>query len=215
MTPKSDSHAVADARASAITAGETFRRAAVPAIAAVLRARLERLVASEPEWHEALSDEVRAAFDDATERAIGQGAAQVEARLTEDVWLDPLVAPGVRRSPGSSWEGDLPEWLISVLRALTPRRNEERLGELDDVGNRVWIALLAAAKPLDPVLEEFGLAPSEMPDLGGGNFGLAPRNAQELDTAGREVRSSWNAYRAAYERYDVLTRFERRGSRSR
>lgn len=215
MTPKSDPHAVADARASAITAGETFRRAAVPAIAAVLRARLERLVASDPEWHAALSDEVRAAFDDATERAIGQGAAEVEARLTEDVWLDPLVAPGVRRSPGSSWEGDLPEWLISVLRALTPRRNEERLGELDDVGNRVWIALLAAAKPLDPVLEEFGLAPSEIPNLGGGNFGLAPRNAQELDTAGRDVRSSWSAYRAAYERYHVLTHFERRGSRSR
>jgi hypothetical protein len=187
----------------------------VPAIAAVLLARLERLVASEPEWHAALSDEVRAAFDDATERAIGQGAAEVEARLTEDVWLDPLVAPGVRRSPGFSWEGDLPEWLISILRALTPRRSEERLGELDDVGNRVWIALLAAAKPLDPVLEEFGLAPSEIPDLGGGNFGLAPRNAQELDTAGRHVRSSWNAYRAAYERYHVLTRFERRCSRSR
>jgi hypothetical protein len=77
VTPKSDPHAVADARASAITAGETFRRAVVPAIAAVLRARLERLVASEPEWHAALSDEVRAAFDDATERAIGQGAAEV------------------------------------------------------------------------------------------------------------------------------------------
>lgn len=215
MTRKADPQAVTDARASAITAGETFRRAAVPAIAAVLRARLDRLVASEPEWHAALSDEVRAAFDDATERAIGRGTAEVEARLTEDVWLDPLVAPGVRRSPGSSWEGDLPEWVISVLRALTPRRNEERLGELDDVGNRVWIAFLAAAKPLDPVLEEFGLAPSEIPNLGGGNFGLAPRNAQELDIAGGDVRSSWNAYRAAYERYHVLTHFERRGSRSR
>ena len=79
----------------------------------------------------------------------------------------------------------------------------------------MWIALLAAAKPLDPVLEEFGLAPSEIPDLGGGNFDLAPRNAQELDTAGRDVRSSWKAYRAAYERYHVLTRLERRGSRSR
>ena len=94
MTPTSDPPAVADARASAIAAGDTFRRAVVPAIAAVLRARLERLIASEPEWQVALSDEVRAALDDATERAIGQGAAEVEARLTEDVWLDPLVAPG-------------------------------------------------------------------------------------------------------------------------
>ena len=215
MTPKSEPHAVANARASAIAAGETFRRAAMPSIGAVLRVRLERLVASEPEWHAAMSDEVREAFDQATERAIRQGVAEVEARLTEDVWLDPLVAPGVRRSPGPSWEGDLPEWLISILRALTPRRDEERLGELDDVGNRVWIALLAAAKPLDPVLEEFGLAPSEIPDLGGGNFRLAPRNAEELDAAGSAVRSSWNAYCAAYERYHVLTRVERSGPRSR
>jgi hypothetical protein len=184
VTPRSDPDRVAEARASAIAAGNAFRRSAVPAIAAILRARLERLVASEPAWRAAMPHEVRAAFHDATERAIGQGAAEVEARLTDDVWLDPLIAPGIRRSPGSSWDGDLPEWLVSILRALTPRKSEERLGELDDVGNRVWIALLAAAKPLDPVLEEFGLVPSEVPDLGGGNFGLAPKNAEEFDPDG-------------------------------
>jgi hypothetical protein len=42
--------------------------------------------------------------------------------------------------------------------------------------------------------------PSEVPDLGGGNFGLAPKNAEELDPDG-SVRSLWNRYRAEYERY--------------
>jgi hypothetical protein len=203
LTP-GDPEDVDDTRNRVIASGDAFRRAAVPVTANALRTALERLVASEPEWHAAMGDDARAAFRDATDRAIAEGVAHLEARLTHELWLDPLVAPGVRRSPGPSWEGDLPDWLVSILRALTPGRKEERLGELDDVANRAWIALLAAAKPLDPVLEEFGLVPSEVPDLGGGNFGLAPRNAEELDPDG-SVRSLWNRYRAEYERYRSRT----------
>lgn len=205
MTTAPPPDAVAEARERVIAAGEAFRGAVVPAIAAALRARLDDLVATEPGWHASMGEDVRAAFRSATERAIAQGAADADARLTGDVWLEPLVAPGVDRSPPTAWEGDLPDWLISVIRVLSGKRQPERLGELDDAGNRAWVAVLASAKPLDPVLEEFGLVPSEIPELGGGNFGLAPRNAQDLDPTG-SVRSLWNRYRAAYERYRDLTR---------
>jgi hypothetical protein len=211
----SNGHPTADdARASVIAAGEAFRRSAGPAIAAALRSRLEDLVASDPAWSARMSDKLRGAFREATERAIAQGAAEAEARLNDDVWLNPLIAPGIDRAPATAWEGDLPDWVVSVLRALTGKRRPEPLGELDDLGNRAWIVLLAAAKPLDPVLEEFGLVPSEVPDLGGGNFGLAPTTAHELDPGG-SLRSLWNRYRAAYERYRALTRRERRGSGTR
>jgi len=205
--------ALEDARAKVLEVGEAFRRAAGTAIVGALHARLEDLVASEPEWSATLTGEVKAAFREATERAIAQGAAEVEARLSgDDVWLNPLIAPGVDRSGAPGWEADLPDWLIGILRALSGKAKPDRLADLDDLGNRAWVALLAAAKPLDPVLEEFGLAPSEIPDLGGGNFGLAPRNAGELDPSG-ELRSLWDRYRAAYERYRALTRTERSGGR--
>jgi len=67
----------------------------------------------------------------------------------------------------------------------------------------VWILFLAAAKPLDPVLEEFGLSPSVIPNLGGGNYGLGPRNAAQLDPSGTLARL-WNRYRIAYEQYRAL-----------
>jgi hypothetical protein len=211
-TPGRD--AVAEARERVIAAGEAFRAAVVPAVAAALRSRLDDLVASKPEWRASMDEDVRVAFRDATERAISQGAADVERRLTGDVWVEPLLAPGFDRSPPTAWEGDLPEWLISVIRSLSGRRRPEPVGDLDDVGNRAWIAVLAAAKPLDPVLEEFGLVPSDIPDLGGGNFGLAPRNAQDLDPNG-SVRSRWNRYRAVYEEYRDLTRSGGRRTRRR
>ena len=201
---RGDPEEVDVARERVIVRGEAFRRAAVPALEAALDKGVQRLVASEPEWHAAMNDDVRTAFRNATERAIAQGVTDVEARLTDDVWLDPYVAPGMERSPATVWEGDLPDWVVSVLRVLTRRPRPEPLGELDDVANRAWIALLAAAKPLDPVLEEFGLMPSGVPDLGGGNFGLAPRNAEDLDPDG-SLRSSWNRYRAEYERYRSRT----------
>jgi hypothetical protein len=209
-----DTAALEEARAEVVAAGEAFRRSAGPAVAAVLRSNLADLVASRPEWSARMTDEVRAAFREATEHAIAQGAAEVEARLTDDVWLDPLIAPGVDRAPAPVWDGDLPDWLIGMLRVLIGRKRPERLGDLDDIGNRVWVAILAAAKPLDPVLEEFGLVPSEVPDLGGGNFGLAPRNAHELDPSGA-LRSLWDRYRATYERYRAMTLAGRAGARRR
>jgi hypothetical protein len=212
VAPSPDALALEDARADVLEAGEAFRRSVATVTSAALRARLEDLIAAEHDWYEEMSDDVRAAFGDAAERAISQAVAELESRLTDDIWLDPLVAPGIDRAPEPGWDGVLPVWLVGILRALTGKSRPERLGELDDLGNRVWVAILAAAQPLDPVLEEFGLVPSDVPDLGGGNFGLAPRTARELDPTG-ELRSLWDRYRAAYERYRALTRGE--GVRSR
>jgi hypothetical protein len=210
----SDASELQDARAEVLAAGDAFRRSAGPAISAALRARLEDLVASEPDWYARMTDEVRAAFRDATERAIAHGAAETDARLTEDVWLNPLIAPGIDRSPAPGWDANIPDWLVGILRALSGKKQPEHLGGLDDVANRAWVVLLAAAKPLDPVLERFGLVPSDVPDLGGGNFGLSPRNAYELDPSA-SLRSLWDRYRAAYERYRSMTRAEAPGTRRR
>jgi hypothetical protein len=198
-----DASAIDEARTNVLAAGEAFRRAAGPAISAALRSNVEALVALEREWSSAMSNEVRSAFYDATERAIAQGAGEAVARLTDDVWLDPLIAPGMDGSAVPGWEVDLPEWLIEILRALSGKGRHDRLGDLDEVTNRAWVVVLAAAKPLDPVLEEFGLPPSDIPDLGGGNFGLAPKDADELDPSGA-LRSLWDRYRDAYERYRAL-----------
>jgi hypothetical protein len=203
VTRSRDPHAVERARAEVLAAAEEFRRSAGPAIAGALHRRLEDLVRGRGEFAE-MTAEVRAAFDQAAGRAIAQGAAEVERRLAnDDLWLDPLTAPGLGADPDSGWDGSLPEWLIGILRRLTPTRHGVGPGELDHLNNRAWIALLAAADPLDPVLEEFGLTPSEIPDIGGGNFGLAAPTSSDLDPTGTLVRA-WDRYREAYGRYRAL-----------
>jgi hypothetical protein len=183
---------------------EEFIRAAGPAVDAALHRSLEALVRDRPEWFEGLAAEVRAAFEEATDRAIAQGVEELGRRLAnDDLWLDPLTAPGLQTEPEPGWDVSLPERLVGILRRFTPTTRGRGPGELDDIGNRVWIALLATPESLDLVLEEFGLTPSEVPDLGGGNFGLAPKTARELDPTGMLV-SLWDRYRVAYLRYRAL-----------
>jgi hypothetical protein len=192
------------ARAELRAIATEFCRAAGPATDAALHSRLQALVEAEAEWFEAIEPAEQAAFRVAADRAIANAVAEVERRLAEeDLWLDPLTAPGWVPATESGWNTELPEWVIGFLRLLSRKDTRPRLNELDDPANRVWILFLAAAKPLDPVLEEFGLPPSEIPNLGGGNYGLSPRNAAQLDPSGTLARL-WNRYRIAYEQYRAL-----------
>jgi hypothetical protein len=189
-----------------------FARAAEPILRGALQRRLGTLLESRAAWRGSLRPADAEAFTSATERAISTGAAEVASRLGDiEVWLSPLTAPGIRgRTEG--WDSMIPEWLHSILRRFT-RGEEPALGDLDDPSNRIWIALLSAAKPLDPVLREFGLEPST-PGLGGGHYRLQPRTAAQLDPSGTLV-SIWRRYRHAYQRYAELRRsqIDRPGSR--
>lgn len=176
MTRSGNQAALEGARTEVLAAAREFTRAAGPIVAAALGRRVRALL--ETDRRARLSPELRPALDEAAARAIAAGVRGVERRLADpDVWLRPLTAPGVVTG----------------------------LGELDDPGNRVWVALLAAATPLDPVLEEFGLPPDPAPNLGGGHYGLQPRTAAQLDPSGALVRT-WRRYRNAYARYAALTR---------
>lgn len=206
MTQPADHVALEGAIAEIRAVAAEFARAARPAVEEALRRRLEALLDARRSWFEALGPDIAGAFRTATDRAIAGGGAEVERRLADlDLWLDPLTAPGLAPRPESGWNSELPEWLIGILRRFATTRSGPALGELDDPGNRVWVAMLSAAKPLDPVIEEFGLPPSEIPDLGGGNYGLAPQSAAQLDPTGR-LAGLWKGYRAAYERYAALAR---------
>jgi hypothetical protein len=204
MTKSEDRAAVEGARAEIRAIAGEFDRAAGPATEAALHWRLEALVQAEAHWFEAIEPDAQAAFRDAADRAIVLAAAEVERRLgDEELWFDPLTAPGLGPATETGWNSELPEWLIGIFRRFSRAETGHRPGELDDPANRVWVVFLSAAKPLDPVLEEFGLPPSEIPDLGGGNYGLAPRTAAQLDPSGTLARL-WGRYRLAYERYRTL-----------
>lgn len=195
--------ALEDARAEIAAIAAEFRDASGGIVVAFLRRRFEALVRDRPEWSGSLRPDVAAALREAADRTVEQGAADAVRRLGDPVlWLEPMTAPGVERSAGSGWDGELPVWLGGLLRRLS-RREAASLGGLDDPGNRIWVALLSASRSLDPVLEEFGLAPSPAPDIGGGHYGLRPETAGRLDPSGTLERL-WRRYRAAYGRYASL-----------
>ena len=135
--------------------------------------------------------------------SIAAGEAETRRRLEpEDVWLQPLVAPGMdERTAG--WDTSLPDWLTSLLQRFSPKTQRPEVDALDDPGNRIWLSLLAAARPLDPVLEEFGLEGSAAPAFGGGRYGLQPKTAEQLDPSG-ELTRLWRRYRLAHRRYEAL-----------
>jgi hypothetical protein len=203
-TTSSDREALEHARAAVLAIGEDFRRTAGPALDAALRWRLESLVQARAGWFDAMKPEVQAAFRAAADRAITLAVAEIDRRLADDeLWLDPLTAPGLTGATQEPWSSDRPEWFIGIARLLSPRKRGPDLGDLDEPRNRVWVALRSAAKPLDPVLEEFGLPPGEAPGIGGGSYGLAPPSAPQLDSSGTLARL-WKRYRAAYARYRML-----------
>jgi hypothetical protein len=205
MRRATDRAALEGARAEIEGVASEFRDAAGPVLEAFLRRRLAALVRDRASWADhRRAEALGTAFDDAATRAIARGAADAVRRLADQsLWLEPMTAPGVERPDGAGWDGDLPVWLGGLLRRLW-RRDRPSLGGLDDPGNRIWVALLSSARPLDPVLEEFGIPPSPAPDIGGGHHGLRPESAGRLDPSGGLERL-WRRYRAAYERYAELS----------
>jgi hypothetical protein len=151
MTNSDDLAALEGARAEVRAVATEFRRAAGGATDAALHRRLQTLVDAEAGWFEAMEPGEQAAFGVAANRAIAHAVAELERRLAaEDLWFDPLTAPGWVPATESGWNTELPEWVIGFLRLFSRKETGPRLGELDDPANRVWILFLAAAKPLDP-----------------------------------------------------------------
>ena len=200
------------ARVEIADLADAFRAAAAPALGASLARRLDALVEARGEWWGRLGEDVRTAVWAASQGAMRIGVDEAMRRLEdEDIWLDPLVAPGMdAHRPG--WDASFPMWLHTLARRLAPSRPGPVLEALDDPGNRIWLSLVAAARPLDPVLEEFGLAPSGVPSVGGGHYGLAPKTVEQLDPTGAVARV-WKRYRLAHQRYAALA--EDRGDRAR
>jgi hypothetical protein len=196
--------AVEGARAEISATAAEFATAARAVVEAALRRRLEALFRARADWFDSLRPDVVTALRGATERAVAEGAAAMHRRLCDpDLWLSPRVVPVSAHSPHRGWSVLVPGWLSVLLRRLAGADEGAFVGSLDDTGNRVWLAVLAAAKPLDPVLAEFGLSPAEIPDMGGGHYGLRPRTAAELDPSGT-LDGLWRRYRVAYERYAGL-----------
>lgn len=157
--------------------GGRFADAAVATLREALRRSLERLVVTRAEWFNGLDQASASALRRSTEAAIVHGAEGVGDRLRDpDLWLNPTVS--------------LPH---------PPRP------ELDQPNHRAWIALLNAADYVDPVLVEYGLAPSEVPDRGGAHFGLQPQRLRDLDPRGNLDRL-WRRYVSVYDRYRDLLR---------
>jgi hypothetical protein len=205
MTRPQDRPSLEGARAEILAVAAEFRREVGPIVETSLRRRIGWLLEGRREWSDTLPTSARRAFDRALDRAIAAGVGELERRLAdEDVWLQPFTAPGVVHRPETGWDGTLPEWVSGFLRRFTRRQDRPVLGALDDPANRVWVAVLSAAKPLDPVLQEFGLAPSEVPNLGGGHYGLRAPTAAQLDPSGVLARL-WRRYRAVHERYLALS----------
>lgn len=207
MSVSGRSPALEGARAEILAIAGEFSATAPALVEAALHRRLEALIESRPEWRDRLGSHGHQALRAAASRAVHAGSEEVRRRLSADeLWLSPLTAPGVVAEPETGWDGQLPEWISGLLHRLSRRRARSvELGDLDDPGNRIWVALTAAAKPLDPVLGEFGLEPASVPDMGGGHYGITPRTAEQLDPSGTLVRL-WRRYRVAHARYLALER---------
>lgn len=189
------------ARAEIVAVAGAFADALQPALESALDRRVDALLRHRSP---SLQPEVAAALRGAVGRAAARGATEVAGRLRdEDLWFSPRVVPAGPPRPTPGWSEFVPSWLVRLLRGMAGEGRDDGLGPLDDPGNRVWVAVLSAAKALDPVLEEFGLPPSDVPDPGGGHYGLFPRTATELDPDGVLLRL-WRRYRAAYGRYVAL-----------
>ncbi|HYH27424.1 MAG TPA: hypothetical protein VEA19_01465 [Actinomycetota bacterium] len=150
----------------------SFAEDAEPALEEALHHGMGRLVEKHATWLNSLDDRSVAALKATVAETIRKSSMEVAARLRDpDIWLEPTV--------------------------LVDGIPDE---ELDNSGNRVWVTMLNAARQLDAVLGEFGLPPSEVPDPGGGHYGIQPRSAAELDRSGK-LRGLWQRFRRMYEDY--------------
>lgn len=188
------------AREAVLAEAERFVDELEPALGDSLAAGYRRFVAGQHRVVDDMNEATTRALDEAVGRAADVGVAQVIERLrAPEIWLAPLTAPHLVARVDDGWPDWMPEWLA---KAFGREPNRPELGELDDPSNRIWVAISSAARPIDPVLEEFGFEPG-LPRLGGGRFGIQPRSLPQLDPTG-ELGRRWARYRAAYERMRVL-----------
>ena len=188
------------ARDEVLAQADSFRLELEPLLASSLLAGLERLRSLQAAHVASLDAPTRQALEDALERALGTAVAAVSTRLRDpDLWLSPQTALQLP-SPSPAWPLAVPAWLARLARGRA--RPTPELGELDDPGNRIWVAITSAAGPLDAVLQEFGFSP-ERRRIGGGRFGVAPRTLPRLDPSGA-LQRRWKRYRAAYARYSSV-----------
>jgi hypothetical protein len=178
---------VADLEREIEALAERFADAAAPAIGPALARSVERLVVAQADRFNALKADAVGALRGRVGQTIERAAADLRIRLRDrDLWLNPTVA--LDRGPDP---------------------------DLDQPNHRVWIAILHAAAPLDPVLTEFGLSPSDVPSFGGARFGLQPARLADLDRGGVLFRL-WHRYVELFRQYrEALRRIpedrERRG----
>ena len=192
------------ARANILEEAERFVRELEPVLSPSLHAGFERLQLAQAGHVARLDGPTLAALEDAVGRAIELGVAETVDRLcSPEIWLSPLTAPELPPRTDPARPLGLPEW---VARLGGSAREGSSLGRLDEMTNRVWVAISAAAKPLDPVLGEFGFRP-ERRRLGGGSFGVSARTLPQLDPSGA-IGQRWKRYRAAYERLTALAAFD-------
>jgi hypothetical protein len=192
------------ARANVLEEAERFVRELEPVLGPSLYAGVERLRQAQAGHVAGLDAPTLAALEDAVDRAVEVGVAQTVERLRPpEIWVSPLTAPELPPRTDPARPLGLPEW---VARLGGSGREGSALGRLDEMTNRIWVAISAAAKPLDPVMEEFGFRP-ERRRLGGGSFGISPRNLPQLDPSGALGRR-WKRYRTAYERLTALAAFD-------
>jgi hypothetical protein len=192
------------ARATLLEEAERLVEELEPVLGASLHAGFERLRLAQVGHVGRLDEPTLEALEDAAGRAIELGVAETMERLrSPEIWLSPLTAPELPPRTDPARPLGLPEW---VARLGGPAREGSALGRLDEMTNRIWVAISASAKPLDPVLEEFGFRP-ERRRLGGGSFGISPRTLPQLDPSGA-IGRRWKRYRAAYERLTALAAFE-------
>ncbi|HET7928214.1 MAG TPA: hypothetical protein VFM40_01555 [Actinomycetota bacterium] len=192
------------ARTDVLEEAERFVRELEPALVASLHAGFERLRLGQVGHVAGLDGPTLAALEDAAGRAIELGVAETVERLrSPDIWLSPLTAPELPPRTDPARPLGLPEWVARLGGSV---REGPGLGRLDEMTNRIWVAISAAAKPLDPVLEEFGFRP-ERRRLGGGSFGISPRTLPQLDPSGA-IGQRWKRYKTAFERMTALAASE-------
>jgi hypothetical protein len=192
------------ARADVLEEADRFVTELEPVLGPSLHAGFERLRLAQAGHVGRLDGPTLEAMEDAAGRAIELGVAETVERLrSPEIWLSPLTAPELPPRTDPARPLGLPEW---VARLAGPAREASALGRLDEMTNRIWVVISASAKPLDPVLEEFGFRP-ERRRLGGGSFGVSPRTLPQLDPSGA-IGRRWKRYRAAYERLTALAAFE-------
>ena len=148
------------ARANVLEEGERFVEELEPVLDRSLHAGFEGLRLAQAGHVGRLDGPTLEALEDAAGRAIELGVAETVERLrSPEIWLSPLTAPELPPRTDPAHSLGMPEWVARLGGSV---REGSTLGRLDEMTNRIWVAISAAAKPLDPVLGEFGFTPERV-----------------------------------------------------